>query len=158
AACDSPSDCWFAGQRLPESAANQGAFHLHWDGSSLTAVPSQAAPEPEVADLGGGVEELAFYQGHLYESSSQAPFLHEIVAADPQRFVAVESSPAAGGPFMLTTDPAQQQLWAVGSGGAVFRDGPAGFEAVPVAGEPLGGQPVTAAAAEPGGEAAWVGG
>jgi hypothetical protein len=158
AACEGPSDCWFAGERLPATAANQGAFHLHWDGGSPTPVPSQAAPEPDVANLEGSIEALAFYQGHLYESSTQAPFLHQIAAADPRRFVAVESSPAAGGPFLLATDPGQQQLWAVGRGGVVFRDGPSGFEAVPLAAELLGGRPVTAAAAEPGSEAAWVGG
>jgi hypothetical protein len=161
AACSGPSDCWFAGARLPQSAANQGAFHLHWDGGTLTAVPSPTAVEPEVADLGGSIEDLAYYQGHLYESASQAPFLREIVPADPRRFLPVEPAVSSGGPFVLATDPEGRQLWAVGGGGTVLRRGATEFETVPVEGELFlehRSKRVEAAAAEPGSEAAWLGG
>lgn len=67
AACAGPSDCWFAGVRLP-GTVNQGAFHLHWDGSSLTAVPSLTKPQSEVLDPGRAVGSLAYSGGAFYES------------------------------------------------------------------------------------------
>ena len=98
AACSGPDDCWFAGERLP-GTTNVGAFHLHWDGATLTAVPSLTDPQPEIVDPGRSVESLAFHQGGLYESvamrrrrrrprdesASQPSFLHRIAegAADP---------------------------------------------------------------------------
>ena len=36
AACNGPDDCWFAG--APADAPLVGAFHLHWDGTTLTDV------------------------------------------------------------------------------------------------------------------------
>ncbi len=57
AACLSPEDCWFAGDPLPEGQV--GAFHLHWDGHSLTAEPN-----PQ----GHAVEDLRSFDGKLYES------------------------------------------------------------------------------------------
>jgi hypothetical protein len=162
AACAGPDDCWFAGDRLPEAAANQGAFHLHWDGTSLTDIPSRSVVEPELVPLAGSVEDLAFYQEHLYESATEAPFLDEVVPADPRRFLAVETPPTSGGPFVLATDPEQRQLWAVDRGGDVLRRGATGFETVPVEGElfPEHGyfSKVETIAAEPGAEAAWLGG
>jgi hypothetical protein len=38
AGCLSVTDCWFAGDPLPEGQV--GAFHLHWDGGSIGAVSS----------------------------------------------------------------------------------------------------------------------
>jgi len=58
AACLGPSDCWFGGDPLPEPQI--GAFHLHWNGSSL-----EAEPYP---DEGHAVEDLQAFEGHLYES------------------------------------------------------------------------------------------
>ena len=57
AACLGPEDCWFAGDPLPEGQV--GAFHLHWDGHSLTAEPN-----PQ----GHAVEDLRSFDGKLYES------------------------------------------------------------------------------------------
>lgn len=97
AACSGPDDCWFAGERLP-GTTNVGAFHLHWNGATLNAVPSLTEPQPEIVDPGRAVESLAFHQGGLYESvaireedvapeepASQPSFLHRIVegAASP---------------------------------------------------------------------------
>jgi hypothetical protein len=91
AACAGPGECWFGGQRLPGDV-NQGAFHLHWGGSSLTPVPSLGKPEPEVADPGRSVVSLAHHDGRFYESvavsegdvapgepAAQPFFLHQIV-------------------------------------------------------------------------------
>jgi hypothetical protein len=58
AACVSSSDCWFAGDRLPEGQA--GAFHLHWNGSSV-------APEPYPPE-GHSIEDMRKFGTRLYES------------------------------------------------------------------------------------------
>jgi hypothetical protein len=69
AACAGPSDCWFAGERLPEASAsgNLGAFHLHWNGSSVAAVPSLTVSS-NLSDPWRSVTGLAFHEGHFYES------------------------------------------------------------------------------------------
>jgi hypothetical protein len=67
ASCAGPSDCWFGGERLP-GTTNVGAFHLHWDGSSLTAVPSLVQPQPSILDPGRDVTSLAYHEGRYYES------------------------------------------------------------------------------------------
>jgi hypothetical protein len=58
AACISATDCWFAGERLQEPAI--GAFHLHWNGATLTREPY--LPE------GHAIKGMALFEGHLYES------------------------------------------------------------------------------------------
>ncbi len=78
AACLSPSDCWFGGDPLEEPQV--GAFHLHWNGSSLEE-------EPYVGE-GHAVEDMLALEGHVYESvlvtgsdrgqSSALPVLHRI--------------------------------------------------------------------------------
>jgi hypothetical protein len=159
AACAGPSNCWFGGEPLPKTAPNQDPFHLHWDGSALTPVPSPISLEPEVPSLPGTVEGLAFAQGRLFESVSEAPYLREVVAGDPQRFLAL-TSPA--GPFVLSTESFQQQLWAGGDDGTVLHLGSLGLETVPTE-SPLfektgfGGM-IESIGAEPGTEAAWLGG
>jgi hypothetical protein len=62
AGCISPSDCWFAGDVLPEGQV--GAFHLHWDGSSLTEIPN-----PQ----GHQVGDMRLFEGLLYESVRLLP-------------------------------------------------------------------------------------
>ncbi|MGA2321018.1 MAG: hypothetical protein ABSG95_09815 [Solirubrobacteraceae bacterium] len=57
AACFGPSDCWFGGDPLPEPQV--GAFHLHWNGSSLSA---EANPQ------GHAVEAMRMFDGRLFES------------------------------------------------------------------------------------------
>jgi len=92
AACSGPSDCWFGGDRLP-AGVNTGAFHLHWDGTALTAIPSRTVLQPELADPARAVADLAYQGGRLFESvtvqrdddvpteSTTQPYrLHEIVA------------------------------------------------------------------------------
>jgi hypothetical protein len=66
AACNGPGDCWFAGERLP-GTVNEGAFHLHWDGGSLTAIPSLTDPQPGLLDPSRSVSGLALHQGSFYE-------------------------------------------------------------------------------------------
>jgi hypothetical protein len=57
AACFDAGDCWFGGDPLPEGQA--GAFHLHWDGHSLSAEPN-----PQ----GHAVEDMRRFGNELYES------------------------------------------------------------------------------------------
>jgi hypothetical protein len=58
AACLSESDCWFGGERL--AGPQIGAFHLHWNGLTLTREPY--LPE------GHAVKEISPFEGNLYES------------------------------------------------------------------------------------------
>jgi hypothetical protein len=57
AACIDPNDCWFAGEPLPKPQI--GAFHLHWNGSSLEAEPNTRVET---------VDDMRVFQGSLYES------------------------------------------------------------------------------------------
>jgi hypothetical protein len=57
ATCYSSTDCWFGGE--DGSSADPGAFHLHWDGSAITAVY-----EPEDHAVTSSVA----YSGEIYES------------------------------------------------------------------------------------------
>ena len=134
AACSGPSDCWFAGERLP-GRLNRGAFHLHWNGSALTATPSLTNIEPALEDPGRAVGALAYWQGKPYESvlvseeddapdeSSLEPvLLHAIEAGSPRPFVAVPSEPlelgstgakaSEFGTLHLSSDGSR--LWAAG--------------------------------------------
>jgi hypothetical protein len=60
AACESPGDCWFAGQ----DGAHGHAFELHWDGANLT---EQDEPEDHAVD------DMLDYQGQIDESVRLAP-------------------------------------------------------------------------------------
>ncbi len=61
AACDGPDDCWFAGIGSEDpSGQHIGAFHLHWNGTSLIS-----SYQPQ----GRGVSGLAFFDGTFYEST-----------------------------------------------------------------------------------------
>lgn len=158
AACAGPVNCWFAGEALPKSAANQDPFHLHWDGGSLTAVPSMLALEPEVTAMPGKVESLAFAQGRLLEAADEAPYLREVSLSDSRRFLPIEPPAGTNGPFVLSSEPLQHQLWAGNSAGAILRLGSAGFETVATASPLFEAGSLKAIAAEPGVEAVWLAG
>jgi hypothetical protein len=80
AACLSPTNCWFGGEL---GKAHKGAFHLHWNGQSLTAVYS---PEDHpvvsmaLADQSTLLESAQLSPGQEYESESAAhpAVLHQI--------------------------------------------------------------------------------
>jgi hypothetical protein len=59
AACTGPNDCWFGGATHPE-----GAFHLHWNGTSLTEV--DALQDHEAASM-------AVYNDQIFESVQLQP-------------------------------------------------------------------------------------
>jgi hypothetical protein len=88
AACSGPSDCWFGGERLP-AGANAGAFHLHWNGTSMTPVPSLEAPEPQVEDPARRVAGIAAFRGRFYESV-------QVTQSDP-----VSGGESSTQPFLL---------------------------------------------------------
>jgi hypothetical protein len=159
AACSGSDDCWFAGDALP-GTTNVGAFHLHWDGTSLTALPSLTVPQPKVLDPGRSVEDLAFHEGDLYESvairdgdvapeepPSQPSFLHRILAGEAGPFEPLYTTEPLnyGGPgaepdqleaFRFAGD--EEGLWAIAGAEAspatvtALRLGPKGFSQVPL--------------------------
>jgi len=85
AACDGPEDCWFGGQlgETPDS----GAFHLHWNGSTLSVVysPQDHAIASMTVDQGEIYESVQLAPGDSYgnESVTNPPLLHTIVTSDP---------------------------------------------------------------------------
>jgi hypothetical protein len=186
AACAGPDDCWFGGERLP-GEVNNGAFHLHWDGGSLTARPSLTEPEPEVGDPGRSVADIAFYGGRFYEGvavragdvapgepPSQPFFLHQIVPSiGPFAPLPVHGTIEYGAGatpedlqgFGFASDA--DGLWAIsGARGApatvtvLRKAGTESFTPLSLA-DPGGilapGDGVDGLAAEPGAEYAWIG-
>jgi hypothetical protein len=181
AGCISPSDCWFAGDPLPEPQV--GAFQLHWNGSSLSA-----EPDPQ----GHTVQDMRLFGGRLYESlrlsredklteheSPEHPsVLRRINPAGVQpTFVplspgvpeyAPEELPEALAFLRLGADA--QALW--GAAGPASESSPAEVTVLryaggawsqvlgpfhdPPGGTPFAGDVVNSIAAEPGGESAWV--
>jgi hypothetical protein len=182
AACAGPNDCWFAGERLP-GTTNVGAFHLHWDGSSLTAVPSLTAFQPGFNDAGRTVTSLASQGGRLYEgveaqeddtpapgeSPTQPYLLHRIVSGSTSPFSPI-TTPISFGPgvlpwelegFRLSTDGSQ--LWAVAGGRSGTNASPIAlrltsstFAQLTLQGVFKPGDSIGGVAAEPGSDHAWV--
>jgi len=68
AGCIAPTDCWFAGNPLPEPEI--GAFQLHWNGSSLEA-------EPYLGEA-HAAQDMRLLEGHLYESVRLSPGDREV--------------------------------------------------------------------------------
>jgi hypothetical protein len=58
AGCIDPTDCWFGGENLPEGFP-PGAFHLHWNGRTVSEEPDNEEH---------AVVEMRPFAGHLYES------------------------------------------------------------------------------------------
>jgi hypothetical protein len=183
AGCIAPHDCWFAGDALPEGQT--GAFHLHWNGSSVTAEPY--APE------GHAVQDMRKYGGRLYESVRfragdisvekplEPPALHTInPKALSQRFEKVFAVPLySANEFpnaleYLHLSSGEGALWAAAG---PQRELPAGSEEAPVtvarlfgggwkallgpqsersSEAPFSGDIVNGIAAEPGSTSAWM--
>jgi len=179
AACEGPSECWFGGERL-KNAANVGAFHLHWNGTSLTPVPSTTVPEVGLEDPGRAVAGMFFYGGRLYESVAvregdepvgepeEPSFLHRVAPGGPRLFEPL-STPGLtfGGTaeqtegFHFATDG--PELWALagGSGSSstvtMLKLEGESFVQVPLTGQvPPPSSQVGGFAAEPGAGFAWA--
>ncbi len=99
AVCAGAADCWFAGERLP-ATVNQGAFHLHWDGSALTAVPSLTNAQPQIEDPGRGVGALALHEGSLFESVAVRSGDTEAVAEAEEPSLLHRIEPGLANPFV----------------------------------------------------------
>ncbi len=82
AACSSPSDCWFGGQ-----LDSSGAFHLHWDGSSLNVVDTEQdhVIASMAVDRGQIFESVLLQPGDSYgsESLDHPPLVHVEAPQDP---------------------------------------------------------------------------
>lgn len=178
AACSEADNCWFGGETLP-AGLNSGAFHLHWNGQTVTPLPSLETVEPRLEDPPYTVRSMVFYRGHFYESvqleqgasSSQSP-IHKIVEGSSNPFVPliVEGPPAeslqAEGerePFIYAGEGALQfsadstQLWAAAGSTALLLSPKGQFQQIRLedpTGALAGG--IAGVAAEPGGEAAWA--
>jgi hypothetical protein len=95
AACDGPDDCWFAGIGSEDPAGQRaGAFHLHWDGTTLTT-----SYQPQ----GRGVSGLAFIDGSFFESTlvgAQAgDSTDPVTLATPEQFGPILIHELAGATF-----------------------------------------------------------
>jgi hypothetical protein len=95
AACDGPDDCWFAGIGSEDPAGQRaGAFHLHWDGTTLTT-----SYQPQ----GRGVSGLAFIDGSFFESTlvgTQAgDSTDPVTLATPEQFGPILIHKLAGATF-----------------------------------------------------------
>jgi hypothetical protein len=183
AACASPSDCWFGGERLP-GTINVGAFHLHWDGSSLSAVPSLLQPQPTLLDPGRDVTSLAYFGGRYYESvqpqeddtavagevGSRPALVHRVTTGSFQAVPAPLEYPEGVAPSEvegLRFGGDAESLWAAAGaiGGAampisVLRLQGGAFAPLPLQdpGSILAvGDRVTSLAPEPGSGSAWLG-
>jgi hypothetical protein len=185
AACSGPNDCWFAGDRLP-GTVNDGAFHLHWNGASLTAIPSLSQTESQIEDPGHSVIGLAFYGGELFEGvrvqagdaapaePSPPPLLHRIDPSKANPFEALEvpidypPGTTAEGFERMRFSAGENALWAAFSGSTtasarltVLRKvGDEPFAQLPLVDPEEDFEPGTAVgglAAEPGGDSAWIG-
>lgn len=104
AACNGPDECWFAGERLP-GTGNVGAFHLYWNGLTLTAVPSLSQLQPRLRDPGRSIYGLAYHGGDLYEgvtvkaddkapgeSASEPNLLHRVVPGTLPEFLGIAAN------------------------------------------------------------------
>jgi hypothetical protein len=131
AVCNGPSDCWFGGIGSQDATGQRvGAFHLHWDGTSLQTVYS-----PQ----GRGVSDLEAFGGRLFESTLVGP---QPGVVEPPRLAVPEDGPRllrriVGGAFaidpflpraldgvpedgteLLALDGDGEDLWAVGGSAA----------------------------------------
>jgi hypothetical protein len=78
AGCLSQNDCWFAGDPLPAGNLKPGAFHLHWDGSAVSASPhpqGHAVKDMRAFELQGPPPGApgALSPRYLFESVQLAP-------------------------------------------------------------------------------------
>ena len=156
ATCDGPDDCWFGGVGSQDAVGDRvGAFHLHWNGSSLESV---------YGPQGRAVSDMEFHGGELYESTlvgrSPENRTEGVDLADPEpvpRLIHTVSGhtfgndpfqPAplggvpADGTELLALDSDGADLWAVGGGAASGPSAPAGSSVArpPVAARLAGGQ------------------
>ncbi|HEY1833914.1 MAG TPA: hypothetical protein VGG08_05715 [Solirubrobacteraceae bacterium] len=187
AGCFSPSDCWFGGGPLPAEALDAGTFELHWNGHELIEAPLRGEGrtiEGMAAFEGRLFEGARIATGDREEPENPRPPALHAVGPEPSSFVGFEALPLyEGGEFPQALDflhltPSAEFLWA-GAGvqktptgslpgritilrGTNLAEGEGSWTQVvgplaPLNSEPFPGQTLTALAAEPGSESAWIG-
>jgi hypothetical protein len=132
AVCAAADDCWFGGIGAQDALGERvGAFHLHWDGTSLETV---------YGPQGRGVTDMQFHGGELFEStlvgSSPENRDQAVELAEPEAVPRLlhriekgvfvndpfEPEPLPGAPLdgaeLLALDNDDTDLWAVGGGAA----------------------------------------
>ena len=149
ATCNGANDCWFGGIGSQDPLGERvGAFHLHWNGSTLETV---------YGPQGRGVSDMEAHQGSVYESTyvgrgpenrEEPVELAEPESPKPKLIHRIAGSAFANDPFepadrpgvpadgteLLGLDSDGSQLWAVGGGAA---SGPSAPEDGSVARPPL---------------------
>lgn len=140
AACNGPSDCWFGGIGSQDPAGRRiGAFHLHWDGTSLSTV---------YAPQGRGVSDIVPFGGSFFETTlvgiqredresaislvnkeAQPRLIHKIsgrtFSGSPSVPTAREGVPSDG-TELLAADEDGTDLWFAGGGAASGPSAPEG--------------------------------
>jgi hypothetical protein len=129
AACRTPDDCWFGGigSRDP-TGTRVGAFHLHWDGTSLRTLYNGGSGRA-VTDLeafGDGFVESAVVGARRGAPEAPDPpplesqplLLHRIAGGAFADDPFVPSVEADGGTELLALDASSDLAWAVGGGAA----------------------------------------
>lgn len=139
AACSGPDNCWFGGIASQDPVGGRaGAFHLHWNGQSLTTVYAPRAR---------GVTDIEPFGGSLYETTlaGRRPENREIPdppdpGGTPRLIQRIDGTSFVDGPFrplsrpgvpvdgteLLAIDSEGSELWAVGGGAASGPSAPQG--------------------------------
>jgi hypothetical protein len=94
AGCFGAGDCWFAGEPLSPELPVTGAFHLHWDGSSVSEEPYEGESQ--------SVRDMRLFQGHLYES---VRVLHAARTAGPEEVPVLHQLNPKGSVPLFTNIP-----------------------------------------------------
>lgn len=174
AACSGPDNCWFGGETLPGDV-NTGAFHLHWNGVTLTPVPAlEALEQPPLEDPPYAVRSVISYQGRFYESvqpgedAASQILIHKIHegSSNPFQGMIVEGPTNETGerePFSfsgtlpLTFSADASELWVAGGETVALLNSAGQFQQISLHDpDHTLASGITAIAAEPGSQNAWV--
>jgi hypothetical protein len=138
-ACLTPNDCWFGGAAL--AAPRVGAFHLRWDGSTLTQVVGpqgrevrgMAAASGQVIEIVDGRDDTAGDIPRLLTPEPDPLMIHRIAAgttsivADPFVPPLADSVPPAHTRELYAVRSTGDQVWAAG-GPSASNAAPEGVE------------------------------
>jgi hypothetical protein len=127
AACSGPNDCWFGGFSAEDATGERrGAFHLHWDGTSLeTVYAPQGRAVSDIEAFGGKLYESLFLGTHVGDQPNEiAPYLFEDEGSHPRLIHRIEDGAFENEPFIPGSEDAEllalgsdgTDLWAVGGG------------------------------------------
>ncbi len=133
AACNGPNDCWFGGFSAQDpTGERRGAFHLHWDGTTLTTFYApQGRGVTDVAALGTTFFESVLVGTGVGDASNNVSgYLFEDEGVHPRLIHRIEGGVFKNDPFLpadlpgVPPDGAEllalksdgTQAWAVGGG------------------------------------------